>query len=115
MAVAVEAKVQIVLAHRTLTARIRGVTNDLLEIAEHQSAELRARIERQAFADRGTAALAELPSTRALGENLRTLTNTAGQLVTMEREAFGVQAADGPREETYEERLKRLLEQSKAK
>jgi hypothetical protein len=115
MAVAVEAKVRVVLAHRTLIARIRGVVNDLLELAEYQSAELRARVEREPAEDRGTKALTQLVETRALGENLRTLTNTTSQLVTMEREAFGIQAAEGPREETYEERLKRLLEQSKAK
>ena len=115
MAVAVETKVGVVMAHRKMIARIRGVANDLIEVAEYQSAEIRARIEREPADSRGIVALTQLQETRALSENLRTLTNTTAQMIAMEREAFGIQAAEGPREETYEERLKRLLEQSKAK
>lgn len=116
MTVAVETKVAVVLAHRKLIARIRGVVNDLLEVTEYQVAEVRARVEKVEPEDRGVMALTQLAETKAVGENLRTLTNTTSQLVTMEREAFGISPEDGAkREETYEERLKRLLEQSKAK
>lgn len=113
MAVAVEAKVQVVLSHRKLISRIRGIVQDLLTVTEYQVAEVRGRVEALPEDLRGIKALEQIGESRAVGENLRTLTTTANQLVEMEREAFGIQAAEGPREETYEERLKRLIAQSK--
>jgi hypothetical protein len=115
MAVAIEAKVAVVLRHRTLIGRLRGVVHDLMEITEHQVAAVREQIEGAPEGERGLQALTRLPVSSAITDKLSTLTKTTQQLVSMEREAFGISASDtGAREETYEERLKRLLEKAEA-
>lgn len=115
MAVAIEAKVAVVLRHRTLIGRLRGVVHDLMEIAEHQVGALRSGIEEAPESERGLKSLTCLPASSAVADKLATLTKTTMQLVSMEREAFGISASDtGAREETYEERLKRLLEKAEA-